>query len=167
MKMKTTVLLMFVLLASCSSIANLMPKKKIYSSIPDTMTSARTSLFKVNEIDYHKEGPVTLPGQDSEWFVKTELPSMLRVLGTKSKLTITEDTSTSPDYTIDIWIHEMEKANAIPRQNTITIILTISNSENERGEVIFVDETLYSILNSSYAHKAFASILKKLAGAMK
>lgn len=166
MKKIPAIIFLTILFASCSSLSGLFSQKKIYTSIPEGMSRTEDSVFMLNDITYVKEGPLSLPGQDSEWFVNTELPSILRVLGVKSKIFIT-DAETDHDFVLDIWIHEMEKENAIPRKNTLTVILTVSKPSGEKGEIIFVDETTYSILNSSYAHKVFDLIIKKLSGETK
>lgn len=153
-----------VMLLSCSTFSGLFSKSKIEVSISDEYKGF--SNFIIKDIKYVKEGPLSLPDQDSVWFTKTEVPVFLQVLGDKYDLYFHPADSVPSEDTLflKIWIHEMVQENTMPALNSITIICSIFKNERDNaGTIIYVDETAQSVLNSNYAHKVFTKILKKIA----
>jgi hypothetical protein len=170
MKNVMLIILMPLLLScliSCDSFPTKIAAKKIEVDMPGFLTGS--TRFRLTEVQYLKDGIFALLDNDSEWFMETELPAMIQVLAGKYGLAVRKEERTlfakNPDneHELTIWIHEMKKAHSFPRRNTISIILTIKKkSEKKHGKIMFIDETGYSVLNSSYAHHVFESIIKCL-----
>ena len=166
MKIALPVLLL-ALLFSCAGLSGGISGDDIDADMPSAYTGA--AKFRITDVEYLRDGLGALLDRDSEWFISTELPAMMQVLGTRYGMTfrLAEHTlfekKPADEYELSIWIHEMKKANSFPKKNTVSIIFTVkSSSPALPGRIMFIGETGYSVLNSSYARRVMDLMLQRL-----
>lgn len=152
---------------SCSSLAPLVNGQKIDSSLPDKFESSGS--FYIREVTYLHDNPLDIFDKDLSWFVDTELPSMMEVIGSRYGISIKQGNGPSflmpeGDLGLRVWIHEMRKKNTISKKNAVSVIITVTDSKNQSiGKIMFIDQTGNSIINSDYAYAVLDGMIKKLA----
>ena len=161
------VLIALLLIISCSTLPPVLAGQHIESSVPEEIKG--TELFYIREINYLHDNPLDIFNRDLGWFVDTELPSMLEVIGSKYDLSVTR--KEKPSFLMEenalglnLWIHEMKKPNSVQKTNAVSVILTLTNDKDESvGKIMFIDQTGNSIINIDYTYAVLDRMIKILA----
>lgn len=156
----------FSVFLSCESILPVVSGRKIDSSLPEDLDSS--GVFYIKSVTYLHDSLLDVFDRDMGWFVDTELPSMMEVIGSRYDLKIIPGNGPSflmpeGELGLTVWIHEMKK-DSLGKPNAVSVILTVTDDHDKSvGKIMFIDQTGNSIINSDYAYAVMDGMIKRLA----
>ncbi len=160
-------LISFSVFFSCESIIPVVNGQKIDSSLPEDLDSS--GVFYIKSVTYLHDNPLDVFDRDMDWFVDTEMPSMMEVIGSRYDLTIIPGNGPAflmpeGELGLTVWIHEMKKKSGLSKPNAVSVVLTITDDHDKSvGKIMFIDQTGNSIINSDYAYAVMDGMIKRLA----